>query len=67
MNVELAETMVDGWRMWLQFEKTIDAYGKKQFPSDVEVLKTDAGRYIALIRMVARRRENRMEENSDDE
>jgi cyclopropane fatty-acyl-phospholipid synthase-like methyltransferase len=66
VDVELAETMVDGWRMWLQFEKAIDAYGKKQFPSDVEALVADAGRYITLIRMVARRKENRMEENSDD-
>ncbi len=48
--------------MWLQFEKTIDAAGKNRFPSDVEALEADSGRYIGLVRVVARRRETERKE-----
>lgn len=54
-RIERAEAMLDGWRMWLQFEKAVDAAGTSHFPSDVEALEADAGRYMGLIRMIARR------------
>jgi len=55
VEVELAETMPDGWRVWQQYNKATDAAGTNAFPSDVETFDADAGRYLALVRMVAKR------------
>jgi SAM-dependent methyltransferase len=62
VEVELADTIPEGWRLWLQFERARDALGNRRFPSDVEVLEADGGRYLGFVRMVARRKER-----SDDE
>jgi len=56
VEVELAETMPDGWRLWLQHAKAIDAAMANPFPSDVETLEADGGRYLGFIRMIARRK-----------
>jgi len=56
VDVELADTLPDGWRIWLQHEIAIDAAGTNPFPSDQEVLEADGGRYLGFVRMVARRR-----------
>jgi len=58
VEVETAEIMQDGWRLWLQHEKAIDAAlgDNRRFPSDIEVLEADHGRYMGLMRMVARRK-----------
>ncbi len=53
VDVELAETLKDGWRLWLQHEKA--AAGNKSFPSYEEALEIDQGRYLGLVRMVARK------------
>lgn len=55
MNVELADTLPDGWRYWLEFEQSCVAAGKNHFPSDEEALTEDAGKYIGLVRMVGRK------------
>jgi len=57
VDVELADTLPDGWKLWLRFERAIDAAGANRFPSDVEVLEADGGRYLGFVRMVARRKE----------
>jgi cyclopropane fatty-acyl-phospholipid synthase-like methyltransferase len=56
-DVEVADTLEDGWRYWLQWDKAVAAAGLKHFPSDEEALETDQGRYIGFVRMVARRKE----------
>lgn len=56
VDIEVAETMPEGCRLWLQWERAVEAAGGKQFPSDVEVLEADGGRYLGFTRMVARRK-----------
>lgn len=58
VDVEIAENMPDGWRFWLQWEKSTNAVKANRFPSDVEALQADQGKYVALIRMIARRKES---------
>ena len=55
IDVEVADAMPDGWRLWLQHDKANVVAGTNVFPSDLETLEADGGRYIGLIRMVARR------------
>jgi SAM-dependent methyltransferase len=57
VNVELVDTLPDGWCLWLQFEKACVESGTNHFPSDEETLEADAGKYLAFIRMIARRNE----------
>jgi len=56
VDVALAETMPDGWRLWLQWAKAIDVAKANRFPSDVETLEADGGRYLGFVRMIARRK-----------
>jgi SAM-dependent methyltransferase len=56
VEVELADMMPDGWKHWLQYEQACDEAGTLMFPSEAEILQRDAGRYFALIRMVARKK-----------
>ena len=55
VDVELADTLVDGWRYWAQFDKAVQASGAAKFPSEAEVVETDGGRYLGFVRMIARR------------
>lgn len=57
VDVEIADTMPDGWRYWLQYEKACAEAGTLIFPSEEETLEADSGRYLALIRMIGRRKE----------
>lgn len=45
----------DGWRLWADFERAIEASGKGIFPSDAEALEKDAGRTIGFLRLVSER------------
>ena len=56
VDVELAETMPDGCRIYLQWKRALEAAGNP-CSSDIEVLEADGGRYIGFMRMVARRKE----------
>ena len=57
VDVEAADIMPEGWKLWLHWEKLITAAGANRFLSDEEALEADAGRYMAFIRMVGRRKE----------
>ena len=57
VDVEVADVQPDGWRLWVQYEKACEEAGTLIFPSEAEWLEADAGRYLALIRMVGRRKE----------
>ena len=57
VDVEMAEAMPDGWRMWLRWERALHASEKPVlFPSYVETLEADGGRYLGFVRMVGRRK-----------
>jgi SAM-dependent methyltransferase len=57
VEVEAADVLPEGWRLWIQFDRARIATGTNQYPSDEETLEADGGRYIALVRMVSRRKE----------
>ncbi len=67
VDVEVADTMPDGWRTWLQDEEARDVVGNRPFPSDAETIEADVGRYIALVRMVARRNTSNEEVTGDEQ
>jgi len=52
-----ADTQPDGWRHWRDFERALVVAGKNRFPSDLETLERDQGRYLGFIRVVATRTE----------
>jgi len=52
-----ADCLPDGWKHWLQYEKACHEAGTLMFTPEEEVLEEDAGRYLALIRVVGRRKE----------
>lgn len=56
VDVETADLLPDGWKDWLQYEIACNEAGTLIFPSDEETLTADAGRYIGLVRVVARRK-----------
>lgn len=56
VEVEVSDTIVNGCQLWLQFERATVETGTNQFPSDEETLEADGGEYIALVRIVSRRK-----------
>ncbi len=58
MDIEVVDTMPDGWRHWLQFYRARQAAGDRPPNSwDLETMQADQGKYVALIRMIARRKQ----------
>jgi cyclopropane fatty-acyl-phospholipid synthase-like methyltransferase len=53
VDVESAETMPDGWRMWLQWHLT----GFPDNTDEIKAIESDAGRTMGYVRVVARRRD----------
>jgi len=51
-----ADLLPDGVKDWIQYEKACEEAGTLMFPSEAETLETDGGRYLALIRVVARKK-----------
>ena len=51
-----AELMPDGVKNWIQYEKACDEAGTLMFPSEAPILEEDGGRYLALIRIVGRKK-----------
>jgi len=59
VQIELADTLEDGWRHWLLHEKVKPPERRVcPFPPEAEVLEADGGRYIGFVRMIARRGES---------
>lgn len=54
VTVELADSMPDGWQVWLDWHQT--SYPDNTL--EIETLKADAGRYLGYARVVGRRRED---------
>lgn len=55
VDVESAGLLADGWRIWLDWERTLAEAGANRFPPDDDVLEVDGGRYMGFVRMVATR------------
>jgi hypothetical protein len=53
VEVEVADTMPDGWRLWLEWHHTV----APDSGTEIQALETDAGQYLGYVRAVARRRE----------
>jgi SAM-dependent methyltransferase len=53
VDVEIADTMPDGWQRWLDWQRTIAPDNHAEIGS----LEADRGRCLAYVRVVARRRE----------
>ncbi len=51
-----ADYQPDGIKHWIQYEKACEVAKTLIFTSEVETLEADAGRYIALIRVVGRKK-----------
>jgi cyclopropane fatty-acyl-phospholipid synthase-like methyltransferase len=49
--------LADGVKYWVQFEKACDEAGTLIFDSEADVLEADGGRYMALLRVLGRRKE----------
>ncbi|MFC1949733.1 SAM-dependent methyltransferase [Chloroflexota bacterium] len=56
VDIEAVDMLPDGWKLWLQSENACEETGYTIFHSDAETLEADAGRYMAFIKMVARRK-----------
>jgi cyclopropane fatty-acyl-phospholipid synthase-like methyltransferase len=51
-----ADYLPDGVKHWIQYENACEEAGTLIFPSEVPTLEADGGRYLALIRVVARKK-----------
>jgi SAM-dependent methyltransferase len=52
MEIELADTMPEGWQLWLDWHKT----GFPDNTVEIKALEADAGRRLGYVRVVGRRR-----------
>jgi cyclopropane fatty-acyl-phospholipid synthase-like methyltransferase len=52
MNIELADTMPDGWRVWLDWQKT--AFPDNE--TEIKAVEADRGTHLGYVRVVGRRR-----------
>jgi hypothetical protein len=53
MDIDLAETMPDGWQFWLDWQRAVAPANA----TEINALEADAGRYLGYIRLVGRRRD----------
>jgi hypothetical protein len=59
VDVELAETMPNGWQVWLDWHHVV----APDNATEIKAIQADGGRYLGYIRLVGRRRgEAKLEE-----
>jgi SAM-dependent methyltransferase len=54
VDVELADSMLDGWQLWLDWHNVICPENR----AEIDALQVDCGSYLGYVRMVGRRRDN---------
>jgi SAM-dependent methyltransferase len=54
LEIELADTMPDGWQRWLDWHRVIAPDNK----AEIEALEADRGNYLGYVRVVGRRQGN---------
>jgi len=52
VDVEVADTMPDGWQRWLEWHRAIAPNNLEE----IQAVETDRGRYLGYVRVVGRRR-----------
>jgi cyclopropane fatty-acyl-phospholipid synthase-like methyltransferase len=52
VDVERADTMPDGWRLWLEWQRVVSPDNAVE----IEAVEADRGAYLGYVRVVARRR-----------
>ena len=52
VDIEIADSMPDGWRLWLEWHRTVAPENRLE----IETVDTDGGRWLGFNRVVARRR-----------
>ena len=52
MDIEVADTLPDGWRLWLDWLRSI----APDNATEIRALEADAGRNLGYVRVVGRRR-----------
>jgi SAM-dependent methyltransferase len=52
LDVELADTLRDGWHLWLDWQRTACPDNRVE----IEAMEADRGRYLGYVRVVGRRR-----------
>jgi cyclopropane fatty-acyl-phospholipid synthase-like methyltransferase len=55
VEVDVADTLPDGWKDWLRFEETKEAAGTNRWDDEAPTLRADQGRYLGFVRLIARR------------
>jgi SAM-dependent methyltransferase len=58
LDVELADTMPEGWRLWLDWQHAV----APDNAPEIAALEADAGRYLGYVRAVGRRTDLRLDE-----
>jgi SAM-dependent methyltransferase len=58
VDVELADTLPDGWRVWLEWQRAVAPDNSVE----IAALEADAGAFLGYVRAVARRTELELEE-----
>ena len=51
MNIELADTMPDGWQLWLDWHRVVAPDNE----AEIKALEADHGNYLGYVRLVGRR------------
>ena len=51
MDIDLSDTMPDGWRLWLDWHRVIAPHNE----SEIKALEADRGSYLGYVRLVGRR------------
>jgi SAM-dependent methyltransferase len=60
MDVEVADTLTDGWRFWLDWHHAV----APDNATEIQTVEADGGRYLGYVRLVGRRRgQVRLEES----
>ena len=52
MEIELADTMPDGWRLWLDWHRVV----APDNATEIQAVEADEGRYLGYVRLIGRRR-----------
>jgi hypothetical protein len=52
LEVETADAMADGWKLWLDWQRTTSPDNQ----TEIDALVADRGRYLGYVRALARRR-----------
>jgi SAM-dependent methyltransferase len=56
VDVKVADVQPDGCRLWLQYENACNEADTLIFDSEAETLEADGGEYLAMVRVVGRRK-----------